>query len=674
MDRWMGVDPPSALSQANSWRGGGVNRSQLRRIHKCRYLHQSEECIAECHFVSLFARDREFARSNFHSEQRVCFKVLRKEVSAQNKMANRNRDSMEIRNQILFAAVKKCKVLLIEEMLSEGNLNLDAREPNSNLTFLQVNAVHGNCTITQQLVRAGCKINDTDNYGNTALHLAIKYDQLKVANQLIRLGADIHSKDCSGDMPLHATIIPMMARTKSKRTGSKAVHRFRLVRMLLDAGAKVNAKNTDGCAPIHYAASNGNLELVKILIKAGADVNVQCKIGRTALYNAIDSCDEALVLLLLNKGASVDVKTESGCTPLNWAAQVNNNNSHESIVRKLLDFGSDVNCVTEDGWTPFHDMIMRCSFDTLSFCIDKVDMKQQSLAVRSLLHGVAYNEDQNVMNLVLDRGIPVDLKDDEDGDTPLILACNKIRTDYVRQLIARGADVNAKNKFGATPLLVSVICAISIDAESQPKLAEESKKVIKLLLEAGCDLNQKIIYRGEQTVLEVLIEQKELVLIEPADMIVQHAVKVEVKTGKPVLDEYNLAVINADPDLMCHYARCRTELEAMKNRKIQDTLVTYFSVLAEPLEVVARYGRNEEIVKEFEASDYQTAYPIYGSQLKDKFQEAMCRRDRKEKVLTVLSDTMQFADPSSAIFETIFKYLRQVDVDLIISSAADIEN
>lgn len=442
---------------------------------------------------------------------------------------------------------------------------------------------------------------------------------------------------------------------------------LKLVKMFLEAGIKVNTKNIDGCTLAYYASHTGNLYLVKTLIESGVDVNIQGKDGTTALFVAIEHCDNAMTLLLLKHGARVDVKTANGNTPLHIAGRLNKNHSHESIIRKLLDFGSDVNCLNKKGITPFYFMTETCNFETLSLCIGKVEMKQQDLSGYSLLHAVASNEDQNVMNLVFDRGIPINLNDNELDMTALHLACYYNRTEYVRQLITRGADVNIKNKLGLTAAFMSLIIVIKPqgNVERRRNVAEDSKKVLRLLLEAGSDLNQKINYRGEQTVLEILINLKD---IESINMIIEYSVKVEVRPNKPLFDEYNLALINAHPDLICHYERCRAELEAMKNRRINGTLVRYFSILMEPMEVVARYTRNQGLVKEFEASDYQTAFPIYSSQLVEKIEEAICRRNAKEKILTVLSETLEFAHPTSMIFETIYKYLRQADVDLLIDS------
>jgi len=46
-----------------------------------------------------------------------------------------------------------------------------------------------------------------------------------------------------------------------------------MVDLLIAKGADINAKNKDGCTPLHYAASHAHKEVADLLIAKGADVN-----------------------------------------------------------------------------------------------------------------------------------------------------------------------------------------------------------------------------------------------------------------------------------------------------------------------------------------------------------------------------------------------------------------
>ena len=67
---------------------------------------------------------------------------------------------------------------------------------------------------------------------------------------------------------------------------------------------------------IHEAARIGNIEAIKQHLAAGTDVNARDSIGETPLHYANS---KKIVELLIAKGADVNAKDEVGKTPLDWA-------------------------------------------------------------------------------------------------------------------------------------------------------------------------------------------------------------------------------------------------------------------------------------------------------------------------------------------------------------------
>ena len=89
-----------------------------------------------------------------------------------------------------------------------------------------------------------------------------------------------------------------------------------MVKLFMEKGADVNAKNSDGGTVLMFAARGGNLEVVKLLLEKGLDVNAKDKGGRTVLMFAAstDGGQVEVVKLLLEKGLDVNAKDKAGRT------------------------------------------------------------------------------------------------------------------------------------------------------------------------------------------------------------------------------------------------------------------------------------------------------------------------------------------------------------------------
>src|SRR6187200_2907574 len=87
-----------------------------------------------------------------------------------------------------------------------------------------------------------------------------------------------------------------------------------IARALLDAGAPVDTYTTNDLAnqPLHAAAAGRHLEVCRLLLAAGADVNATQHGGYTPLHEAAQSGDVAMVELFLSAGADPAVLTDDG--------------------------------------------------------------------------------------------------------------------------------------------------------------------------------------------------------------------------------------------------------------------------------------------------------------------------------------------------------------------------
>jgi hypothetical protein len=109
-----------------------------------------------------------------------------------------------------------------------------------------------------------------------------------------------------------------------------------IVKLLLDKGADVMARDEFSSTPLHLAAGRGLWPIVEILIRKGAELEARDGLGHTPLDQAASSGRLEAARVLLENGAAVDARDTRGETALFKATQEN----HPEMVRLLLAHGA----------------------------------------------------------------------------------------------------------------------------------------------------------------------------------------------------------------------------------------------------------------------------------------------------------------------------------------------
>jgi len=290
-------------------------------------------------------------------------------------------------------------------------------------------------TLARQLIDRGADWCGAAASETTALHLAVAQRDLRLARELLARGADPNARDARGCTPLHLAL---------KIDIHSAVP---LLRALIQAGASPEIASITGETPLGLALARSEQEPAYWLnwsrwklphrpLRA-ADLPAAASLG-----------DIEAVERMLAFGFSLDAEDAQGATALIRAAGA----GYAGLVVRLLEAGADPTRAAHSG----------------THCLAAAVNARREAVVRTILsHDVAP-----------DLRMP-------GGGTALILACALGAPRLAEALLEAGADVNAADDLGTTPLLAAAQSAFgSSDTES-------SRALIELLLRAGAKLDAR---------------------------------------------------------------------------------------------------------------------------------------------------------------------------------------
>ena len=159
---------------------------------------------------------------------------------------------------------------------------------------------------------------------------------------LLANGADPRIADAEGNTPLHHA-------ARSSDPGVAA--------LLRDAGAEIDALNSEGVSPLGTACFAGNWRLARFLLERGAKPEPVGGQPVLLAAAATEEDDAAGVQLLLRHKARVDARDARGRSALHEAAFA----GHAGIAAALLDAGADVHARDGEGRTPLLDSARNAS-------------------------------------------------------------------------------------------------------------------------------------------------------------------------------------------------------------------------------------------------------------------------------------------------------------------------
>lgn len=229
-----------------------------------------------------------------------------------------------------------------------------------------------------------------DREPGTAFAVAIEDGDADAVRELLKT----HSTETPIDYGEHK-ITPLL---KAAWDGEQEI-----VTLLLDAGAKINAKASDtGETALMNAVTRGHMEIIKLLLEKGADVAPKNRFDFNAFTSAVAAGKQDIAGLLLDAGAKPD-EGASGLTPLQFAASAGN----VEMIRFLVKRGANVNYGVKTGG-------------------------------QTALLSAIYGAHPEAVEALIELKADVNAKT-KDGDTPLKAAMKGDQEDIVKILKAAGA-------------------------------------------------------------------------------------------------------------------------------------------------------------------------------------------------------------------------------------------
>jgi ankyrin repeat protein len=373
----------------------------------------------------------------------------------------------------LADAVQQRDARAVRALFAEG---ADVNAPQSDgMTALHWAVHHDDLETTRALLDAGANANAQNRYRITPLSLACTNGHAQIVERLLTAGADPNATLPGGETAL-------MTAARTGRLGP--------VQALLARGAKVDARENKGQTALMWAAAEGHADVVDALLEAGADFRIALRSGFTALFFAVREGRTDVVLRLLKAGADVNAAMDAdrasaakplkNTNPLILAVE----NGHFELAASLLAAGANPN-ERPAGYTALHAMAwvrkpIRGDGDpppTGSGKLSSLDFVRQLVASGADL------------DARLEKGESGRGRFTTTGSTPFLLAARACDLPLMNLLLELGANPQLPNADGSTPLLAAAGVGALGDGDEAAGTPAEAVESVRLLLKLGADVN-----------------------------------------------------------------------------------------------------------------------------------------------------------------------------------------
>jgi ankyrin repeat protein len=393
----------------------------------------------------------------------------------------------------LFAAASTGSVAMVERLLAAG-ADAKAKDRFGGTAFATA-AIWGNPTLTKLLADAGASAQDSQAVVQ-ALNMAIFENKLDLVEDLLARGIDVNAPAPGGTTPLFTAA--MMGRQalvrrlldlgadpsagtedrESPLSRAATMGHVAIVRALLEAGADPKTEGQCGRTPVldlvhdygrnPMSSTGGVPECLRMLIDAGAEIDARDNDGRTALQVAAAAGHEDLAAILRAAGASTVGVAEA---ELRWAA----GEGDLARVRDLIAAGADVNAPGPHGHTALMAAANKGHAEVVRALLEaRADPRAEADWHYCALYAAIWQGHTEIVRILIGAGAEVNVAT---GNPPRLLLADAI-TQKNREAVALLLAAGARPESLPGPFGTPILSAAVQDAE-----------MVRMLLAAGADPN-----------------------------------------------------------------------------------------------------------------------------------------------------------------------------------------